>query len=128
MEKLARRPQAVAAARAVRARATQLIDEDARAFSRVIRAMSQQPRLVRPRLKAAIDVPRRVHDDAQRLLALTRGLKRSIPPKYRVDLDCAEAIARAAATSARALILTNLAWLNEPAYARRLRRQLARSS
>ena len=89
--------------------------------------MSQQPRLFRRRLKAAIEIPRQVHDDAHRVLTLARGLKRAIPPRYRVDLHCAEAIARAAAASARALIMTNLAWLNEPAYSRRMRRRLARS-
>ena len=128
MEKLARQPRVIAAARLIRRRQTRLIDEDARAFARVIQAMSTRPGLFRRRLKGAVDIPAQVHDDARRLGRLARGVKRTIPPRYHVDLLCAEALAEAAAQSAKALIMTNLAWLNEPAYAQRIRRRLASRS
>ena len=125
VEKLARRRQTIAAARGIRLRCARLMDEDAQAFACVIRALAERPRLFPSRLKSAIEIPAQVHDDAHLVLRLVRQTKQTIPPRYHVDLQCAEAIAIAAAQSAQALIKTNLAWLNEPAYAKRMRRRLA---
>lgn len=127
IEKLARQPRLAAELGAIRRRGVGLVDGDAETFARVIRSLSRRNRPASRRaLKAAIDVSRQVFRDARRLLVLSRRVRRAISPRYRVDLDCAVAIARAAGVSARALIMTNLAWLGDPVYSRRIRKQIAR--
>ena len=138
IEKLARQPRLAAELGAIRRRGLGLIDHDAETFARVIRSLSRPPRQVhsagrgrnrpasRRALKAAIDVPRQVFRDARRLLVLSRTVRRAVSPRYRVDLDCAVAIATAAVASARGLVKTNLAWLGDPVYSRRIRKQIAR--
>ena len=138
IEKLARQPRLVAELRAIRRRGVMLVDRDAETFARVIRAFSRPPRqalsagrgrnwpAVRRALKASIEIPWKVFRDTRRLLVLSRAVRQTISPRYRVDLDCAAAIAKAAGASARALMMTNLAWLEDPAYSRRIRQQIAR--
>jgi len=125
LEKLAGQPRLTAELRAIRQRGLALVDRDAATFSRVIRSINRRDQRAWTRaLKASIDIPRQVFRDSQRLLVLSRAVRRTINPRYRVDLRCAVAIAKAAGTSARALVITNLAWLADPAYSRRLRREL----
>ena len=102
-----------------------LVQADAAAFARVIRATrSRRPEAFRRSLKQAIEVPCRVFIHAQTIQALCRATHRAINPRFRSDLRCARALARATGESARGFIDTNLAWLDDPAYSRRVRRQL----
>lgn len=126
LEKLANRAASVSAARRIRTRCTRLIDADALTFARVIRASRRSRPAWARALKAAIGVPADVARHAAALLGLARALRRDIHPRYRVDLDCAVFLAKASGQAARALVATNLAWLNDPAHARRIRRKLTR--
>jgi formiminotetrahydrofolate cyclodeaminase len=128
LEKLATRAASIRSARRIRTRCTRLIDTDAVTFARVIRASRQSRQAWARALKAAIEVPAGVARHAAALLGVARALRRDISPRYRVDLDCAVLLAKASGQAARALVETNLAWLNDPAYARRVRRRLARLS
>ena len=126
MEKLSCQASTARASRAIRRQCTALIDADARVFAEVIRASSRGNRAGFQRaLKSAIRVPWQVFDASRRLQQLAPKIGRHIRPKYRVDLTCAVAIARASGASAKALINTNLAWLGDRAYARQMQRQLA---
>lgn len=114
MEKLASQPEAARLARAIRQRCTRLVHEDARVFAKAVQAMSSHdPRRVRRAMNAAIAVPQEVCASAQRLRRVSRQIGKTLRPNFRVDLRCADALARAAETSARALVLTNQAWLNQ---------------
>lgn len=126
LEKLASRAASIRRARRIRTRCLRLIDDDAATFARVIRASRRSRAAWARALKSAIGVPAEVLRHAAALLRLSRALRREIHPRYRVDLDCAVLLARASGQAARALVATNLAWLGDPAYARRIRRQLAR--
>ena len=94
------------------------MDRDAATFARVV-ASSRSGDQVRFRraLKNAIKIPMRVIACAQAVRAAGRTAKRSIKPRFQSDLRCAEALANAAATSARALINANLAWLGDRRHA-----------
>ena len=112
MEKLASRPQVAQAARTIRRRCALLVDEDARVFASIIHAMSRQDRqAVRRAMKAAIAVPREISTSARQLRRISRQIGKGIRPNFRVDLRCADALAKASDDSARALIRTNQAWL-----------------
>ncbi|MBI3319841.1 MAG: cyclodeaminase/cyclohydrolase family protein [Candidatus Omnitrophica bacterium] len=114
IEKLASRPQAIRTARTIRRRCARLIDEDARVFARAVQAMSSQDRhRIRRAMNAAIAVPQEVCASAQRLRRISRQVGKALRPHVRVDLRCADALARAAGDSARALVLTNQAWLKQ---------------
>ncbi len=126
MEKLASQPRLAKALRPIRVRCIRLIHEDAEVFARVIRAASRQNRsAVQGALKAAVNVPKEIYLRSQQLLHMSRQIRRTTRPRYQVDLQCAIALARASGFSARALITTNLAWLADPAYSRRVRRAMA---
>jgi formiminotetrahydrofolate cyclodeaminase len=126
LEKLCRTPRQARAIRAVRLRATKLIEGDARAFAEVIRAQAGGNRRAAARkLRAATKIPATVYRSAHELLALSQPIARMINPKYQSDLRCARAIAQAAAESAKALITTNLDWLGDAEYSRQMRKQLA---
>lgn len=113
--------------RALRRRCTELIDADARTFAGVIKAYYQRDeRAAKQRLKAAIRIPADVCLASQELLAQARASARLIKPRYRVDLRCAMELAKAAGFSSRALVETNLAWLDEPAFSARIRTELGR--
>ena len=115
------------AIRAIRKRCTRLIEVDADAFAGVIRASKRHDRAATQRaLRAAIRVPWQVSVCAQRLLRIAGQMKARVSPRYRVDLRCAEVLAKASGNAARALVRANLTWLNEPAARRRIRQQLAR--
>ena len=102
-----------------------LIPRDAKAFSRVIQATRRGNRAVFSRaLKAATDVPWQVFAHAQAVQLACRTAQRAIKPRFQSDLRCALALALAASESARTLIHTNLAWLNNAAYTRMMRRRL----
>jgi len=102
-----------------------LIQKDAAMFSRVIAASRHNHSAgFRHALQAATEVPWRVFAHAQAVQRSCRTAQRTIKPRFQSDLRCALALAMAASESARTLIHTNLAWLNDPAYTRMMRRRL----
>ena len=99
---------------------------DAEAFAQVVRASRAGHRETFARsLKAATEIPYEVLAHACRVERVCEELRRAIPPRFRSDLICAQALARAASTAARGFIDTNLAWLDDLRYARRMRRRVA---
>ena len=125
LEKLVIAPPTVRRLRLIRRQCVQLIAQDAERFARVIQATRRKHRPTFSRsLKMATEIPCRVFEHAQTVQAACRAAQRSVKPKFQSDLRCAMAVAMAAAESARVLIHTNLAWLNDQAYTRRIRRRI----
>ena len=125
LEKLVHQPQAARRLRRIRRECLGLIERDAATFARVIAATRARRReIFRRSLKAATEVPCRVFEHAQTIQTSCRTAQRSVKPRFQSDLRCAMALALAASESARTLILTNLAWLNDPAYTRTIQRRL----
>ena len=126
LEKLIHDPRAARRLRRIRQECVRLIRRDAETFARVIRATQRKHRQAFVRsLKAANEVPCRVFEHAQAVQSACRVAQRSVKPRFQSDLRCAMAVALAAGESARTLIYTNLAWLGDRAYAKRIRRRLA---
>ena len=114
---------------AVRRECLGLVQADADAFARVIRATrGRRPVVFRRSLKRAIEVPYRVFAHAHTIHAMCRSARGRIRPQFHSDLRCADALARAAAAAARGFVATNLAWLHDPAYTATMRRRLAGAS
>jgi len=91
-----------------------LIEADAQAFARVVRAGARQDRqTLRRALTVATDIPCQVGECAQQVLSIARRIRARVSPSYRVDLDCAQALARAAKQSAQALVTANRAWIRQ---------------
>ena len=129
LEKLVDQSPYAASLRALRVRCAQLVEEDAVTFAGVIKAYYQQDRAAAKRsLKGAIAIPVAVHEAARRILTAAQEARKRINPRYRSDLTCVVALARAARVASEAFIDTNLKWLDDPAYARRVTKQLARRS
>ena len=129
LEKLAHRPTLNRRLRRLRTECLFLGRRDGQVFAEVIAATRRNDRRAFVRcLKAATAVPQTVFEHAQTVQAACRAVQRSIKPRFRSDLRCAMALARAAALGAGALIQTNLAWLDEPAYAAQVRRRLRRAA
>jgi formiminotetrahydrofolate cyclodeaminase len=125
LEKLIHNAGTVRALRGVRRECLALIRRDADAFARVIRTTRRkEPAAFQRSLKAATEIPCRVFERAATLQAACRAAQRAVKPQFQSDLRCAMAVAMAAAESARTLVLTNLAWLNDPAYSRQVERRL----
>ena len=125
LEKLVIQPPAVRRLRVIRRQCLALVPQDAERFAKAIQATRRKDRGAFARaLKRATDVPCRVFRHAQTIEAACRAAQRSVKPQFQSDLRCAMAVAMAAGESARALIRTNLAWLNDPAYAKRIQQQL----
>ena len=125
LEKLLTHPQGRRRVHAIRRSCVALMERDAIVFSRVIQATrTNRPRTVAQRLKVAIQVPCQVVRHASAIQAACRAAQRYIKPRFQSDLRCAMAVARAAEVSGLALIETNLAWLDDPAHTKRIRRQL----
>ncbi|OGX28817.1 MAG: hypothetical protein A3B78_00630 [Omnitrophica WOR_2 bacterium RIFCSPHIGHO2_02_FULL_67_20] len=102
-----------------------LIRRDADTFARVIRTTRRDERAAfRRSLKAATEIPCRVFERAELLQAACRAAQRAVRPQFQSDLRCAMAVAMAAAESARTLVLTNLAWLNDRVYTQQVERRL----
>ena len=126
LEKLVHEPRVGRQLRRIRQECVRLIQRDAELFSQVIRATQQKRRQVFARaLKAATDIPCRVFEHAQTIQAACRTAQRAVKPRFQSDLRCAMAVALAAGESARTLILTNLAWLNDRTYTKQVYRRLA---
>ena len=125
LEKLVVRPAAARRLRAVRRECVALIDRDAATFSRAIAATrsGQRARFAQA-LKTATEVPYRVFANARIVRAMGRSEQRTIKRRLQSDVRCALALADAAATSARTLVHTNLAWLKDRSYAARMRQRL----
>lgn len=125
LEKLLVHPRQILRLRARRRACMRLVERDAKVFARVIAAMrSETPRAFQRALKTAIEVPCDVHAHAQAVERAGRAAGRQINPRFQSDLRCALAFAAAAKHASRALIDTNLAWLQDRGYARRVRRRL----
>ena len=125
LEKLLVQPSIVRLLRRRRAECEQLIERDAATFSAVIKATRQHRREAFQRsLKVATEVPCRVFEHAQAIQAACRRATRTVKPRFQSDLRCAMALALASGESARTLIETNLAWLNDPRYTRTIRNRL----
>lgn len=125
LEKLIHQRSSVRRLQAIRRECVALMTRDAEAFARVIQATrSDDRRAFRRTLAAATEIPLRVFEGAEAVQAMCRGAQRSVKPRFQSDLRCAMAVAMAAAESARTLIQTNLEWLDDPSYARRIRRRL----
>lgn len=129
LEKLVVQPQMARRLRGMRRESLQLVRRDAQLFARVIHATrGGNRRVLSTSLKAATAVPYRVWANAQAIQAACRAAQRSVKPRFQSDLRCAMAVALAASESARTLIHTNLAWLNDGAYSRAMRRRLQRGT
>ena len=104
-----------------------LVSRDAEAFARVIEASrSEKSHAFTRTLKAATEIPCRVFEHAQAIRAASWAAAGSIKPQFQSDLKGARAMAGAAAEGARALIETNLVWLNDRVYTRTIRLRLRR--
>jgi len=109
----------------IRRECTRMVQQDAAAFSKVIRASRTGRRAAfRRALQAATEVPCRVVEQAKAVEAACRQTAKTLKPQFQSDLRCARALAAAAGASGRALIDTNLDWLNDPSFTRRIRRRL----
>ena len=109
----------------IRTDCARLIHQDAERFARVIQALQARKHALFARsLKSATEVPCRVFAHAQAVQSACRRAQRSIKPRLQSDLRCAMALALAASESARTLIETNLAWLDDPAYTKTVHRWL----
>jgi formiminotetrahydrofolate cyclodeaminase len=106
-----------------------LIQQDADTFARVIQTTRRNDRTAfRKALQSATEIPCRVFERARLVHGACRAAQRKVKPRFQSDLRCAAAVAAAAAESARALVLTNVSWLDDPAYTRRIRRRLQTAS
>ncbi len=106
-----------------------LVEQDAVLFARVIQATRRNNRhAFCAALKEATEVPCRVFERAQAIQAACHAAQRAVKPRFQSDLLCAMAVAMAAGQSADVLIQTNLAWLNDRAYTKRIRRRLQAAS
>ena len=112
--------------RRIRQHAARLIEQDATLFARVIDATraGQGRRRFQAALKAATALQLTVWRSAQQVQQIGRAQRRAIAPRFQSDLYCALALAKASAASAKVLIRTNLTWLNDPRYTRRMQRRL----
>lgn len=125
LEKLSVAQATVIRLRGIRCECLRLVEQDARTFASVIAATrTRRQATFRSRLKAAIDVPCRIVERAQTIQRLAREQAGRIKPQFRSDLQCVSALATSAETAARALINTNLAWLNDPRYRLAIHRRL----
>lgn len=125
LEKLVVRQDAARRLRAVRRECGALIDRDAVTFSRAIAATRTGQRAgFAQALKTATEVPYRVFANAHTVGAIGRAEQRAIKRQFQSDVRCAIALADAAATSARTLVDTNLAWLKDRPYAASMRKRL----
>ena len=129
LEKLTLDSRLVRRLQRVRQECLHLVDADAKTFASVIHAVRRGNRAAfRRLLKQATDVPCRIVEYAGAIQAECRRARRAVKPQFQSDLKCAEAMAGAAAHSARALVDTNLAWLKEPGYTHRIHRRLRTAS
>ena len=125
LEKIVVQAAPARALREIRRDCLGLIQKDADAFARVIKTTQRKDQSAfRSSLNTAIDIPCRVFEQAERIQSACRMAQRTVKPQYQSDLRCALAVALAAAESARTLVITNLAWLNDPATTRQIERRL----
>lgn len=129
LQKLVIRKASVRRLKRLRRASLLLIDRDARTFAKAIAAtrLGNRRRFVAA-LKQATEVPFCVFANAHQVIAMGLAEKRAIKPQFQSDVRCALAAAWAAAGSAQALILTNLAWMKDAAYARRMRKRLKQAA
>ena len=125
LEKLVHQPALVRRLRRIRRECLALVQRDASAFARVIQATRVRDRRAFQRaLKAAIEIPVRIFEHARTVHAACREAQRAVSSRFHSDLRCARALAAAAEEASRGFISTNLAWLGDRNYARRIRRRI----
>ena len=128
LQKLAQRSGDQKRLEAIRHLALRLAEEDAEVFARVIAACRHNGSAAKSKaLKRAVEIPCQVYESASRVHAIGQRLRRSIKPRFQSDVRCALALAQAGRQAAKGFIEANLMWLNEPRYARIIRRRLRRS-
>lgn len=126
LEKLLARPADAAPIRRIRTACLALAELDATVFGRVIQASRHgDRRRFAAALRKATDVPWTVFRHARAVRAACRKARRSVKPRFQSDLRCAEALAEASGAGAKILVLTNLAWLQDPHYTKQMKRRLA---
>jgi formiminotetrahydrofolate cyclodeaminase len=104
---------------------TPLIERDARCFARVMaQSRIKQPQAFKRALIAATDVQWQVLEHVRDLSGLAVRLFPEISRGYQPDLGCAQALLKAAQTSAKALIRANASWLNDKDFAQMVRKRL----
>lgn len=114
VEKLSGRTGSATTARRLRACCTRLIEADAKTFAAVVRAKARQDRrALRRTLNLATDIPCQVDECAKQVLEVALRITPRVSPRYRVDLRCAQVLARAARQSAQALVVANRAWIRQ---------------
>ena len=127
LEKLSSEPRSRILTRRLRRQCLQLASRDAQVFAHVIRAQaSRRSTAFRRALKDAIQVPLDIYAASHAVLVAAARVRRTLSKAYQVDLECVVALAGAAQTGSRALVLTNTRWLGEPAYSRQIRKHLKR--
>jgi len=106
-----------------------LAQSDADVFAQVVRSVRGGNRSAfRKTLKQAIQIPLRVFGHAQTVRRLCERLQGRIRKGFQSDLHCAVALALASGEGARTLILTNLAWLGDHQYTKKIRERMERLS
>ena len=121
LEKLVHQAGTAQRLRRIRRECLGLARRDAEAFADVIQTTRRKNRAAFHRtLKAATEIPCRVFEHAAAVQSACRAAQRAVKPQFQSDLRCAMAVALAAGESARALVNTNLAWLNDPNYTVRI--------
>ena len=129
LEKLVGEKVAGRRLRRIRRYATRVIEEDAKAFARVIAATrSPNRRRFRSALNAATCAQETVLRAAGEVQRAGRAARRAIKPRFQSDLRCAMALANASAESAKGFIKTNLTWLNDSRGTRPAQRRPRRPS
>ena len=129
LEKLVLQDSVKRRLRRLRKDCLKLAQSDADVFAKVVRAArGEQPSAFRRILKKAIQIPLAVFGHAQTVRKLCELLQGRIRKGFQSDLRCALALALAYGEGARTLILTNLAWLDDPRYTKQIRARLQRLS
>lgn len=98
---------------------------DAGVFKKVLTAMRRRQRPeFKKRLKEATELQLELYQIAYVLSAAAKKLRSEIKAEYRCDLKCAEELLTASKKGAQALIRANLDWLSDPAYTRKIEKEL----
>ena len=125
LEKLLIDPQQARRLRRLRQACLALIERDAHTFARAINATRQQRADgFRRALKAATQLQWQLYASAHAIQAICLRTQATVRPRFRSDLRCAQALARAGSQGAKTLIVTNLAWLRDARYTRQMTRRL----
>jgi formiminotetrahydrofolate cyclodeaminase len=94
--------------RRVRQRAVRLVEEDAQAYRRVVRALrAQRPAQIRSALRGATRAARDIQREAQQVVLMVKRLQRLSPAIWTSDVTCAQQLAAASVQGSAALVRAN---------------------